>query len=91
MKTIKLKKRNVAKLSDGQMESLQGGAQTDVCDSGAAVCATKDCYSDFCPTGNLVCIQQTKYVCDSNACGLATEITACCVLDHRKSLTVVGC
>lgn len=89
MKTIKLKKRNVAKLSDGQMESLQGGALTDVCDS--AVCATKDCYSDFCPTGNLVCIQQTKYVCDSNACGLATDLTACCVMEPTKVFTVDVC
>ena len=68
MKTIKLKKRNVAKLSDGQMESLQGGA-TNACVLFTETCGgTAQCVSDLCQTGDMVCIKPSINACGTNDC-----------------------
>lgn len=68
MKTIKLKKRNVAKLSDGQMESLQGGA-TNACVPFTETCGgSAQCVSDLCPTGDTACIKPSINACGTNDC-----------------------
>lgn len=68
MKTIKLKKRNVAKLSDGQMESLQGGA-SNACVQITIICGdTVLCDSDLCPTGDTACIKPSINACGTNGC-----------------------